>query len=186
MRFIKSKFFVVVVIVALSMIIVPVILASMGLSDVLRSGVTTVLKPGQKLFGFISDGIAGYTEYFTKYDALVEENAELIRMSKWLATIITDVPVNLDTDALSRKPADIDALREVFNELEFRTLTQRLIDDGEANAPLPVRRDSIAPPSSPSSPSSAAAPAAVQSIQSVQSRKSRWNYRSSTGPSNLS
>ena len=77
MRFIKSKFFVVVVIVALSMVLVPVILASMGLGDTVRAGITTVLKPGQKLFGFIADGIAGYTEYFTKYDELVEENAAL-------------------------------------------------------------------------------------------------------------
>ncbi|MBR5725985.1 MAG: DNA polymerase I [Muribaculaceae bacterium] len=68
----------------------------------------------------------------------VEENAEQIRMSKWLATIITDVPVMLDADALRREPVDMDALREVFNELEFRTLTQRLIDGGEANANLEV------------------------------------------------
>ena len=77
MRFIRSKFFIVVLIVALSMIIVPVILSSMGLGDAVRSGVATLLKPGQKLFGFIADGIAGYTEYFTKYDELVEENAAL-------------------------------------------------------------------------------------------------------------
>ena len=66
----------------------------------------------------------------------VEENAEQIRLSKWLATIITDVPVTLDADALSRKPVDMAALREVFTELEFRTLTQRLIDGGEANVGL--------------------------------------------------
>lgn len=77
MRFIRSRFFIVVLIVALSMIIVPVILASMGLGDTVRSAVATVLKPGQKLFGFVADGIAGYTEYFTKYDELVEENAAL-------------------------------------------------------------------------------------------------------------
>ena len=99
----------------------------------------------------------------------VKDNAELIRMSKWLATIITDVPITLDANALRREPVDLDALREVFNELEFRTLTQRLIDGGEANAgltgapsvqpvqtvqssaaaqpspALPVGRDSIAP-----------------------------------------
>ena len=66
----------------------------------------------------------------------VEDNAEQIRMSKWLATIITDVPVTLEPDALRREPADLDALREVFTELEFRTLTQRLIDGGEANTGL--------------------------------------------------
>ena len=63
----------------------------------------------------------------------VVENADLIRLSKWLATIITDVPITLDADALQREEADLNALREVFNELEFRTLTQRLIDGGEAN-----------------------------------------------------
>lgn len=83
MRFVKSRFFIVVLIVALSMVIVPVILTSMGLGDSVRSGVATVLKPGQKLFGFITDGIAGYAEYFTKYDELVEENALLReRLSK--------------------------------------------------------------------------------------------------------
>ena len=77
MRFIKSKFFIAVLIVALSMVIVPVILSSMGLGDTVRSAIATVLKPGQKLFGFVADGIAGYSEYFTKYDELVEENAAL-------------------------------------------------------------------------------------------------------------
>ena len=66
----------------------------------------------------------------------VIDNAEQIRMSKWLATIITDVPITLDAEAMSRKPVDMEALREVFNELEFRTLTQRLIIGGEANTGL--------------------------------------------------
>ena len=66
----------------------------------------------------------------------VEENAEQIRLYKWLATIITDVPVTLEADALKREPADLAALRQVFTELEFRTLTQRLIDGGEANTGL--------------------------------------------------
>jgi len=66
----------------------------------------------------------------------VRDNADQIRMSKWLATIITDVPITLDQQQLSRKPVDMNALRAVFAELEFRTLTQRLIDGGEANAGL--------------------------------------------------
>ena len=89
----------------------------------------------------------------------VEENAEQIRMSKWLATIITDVPVTLDANALRREPADLDALRQVFNELEFRTLTQRLIDGGEANAGLS--------PSSQSTQPSTPAP----SVQSTPSKR---------------
>ena len=99
----------------------------------------------------------------------VRDNAELIRMSKWLATIITDVPVTLDADALQREHVDLEALREVFNELEFRTLTQRIIDGGEANTgleaiplanrPAPVETQIPTAPSSPSTPTTPESPA---------------------------
>ena len=66
----------------------------------------------------------------------VEQNVEQIRQSKWLATIKTDVPIEWDEQALQRKPADMEALRALFSELEFRTLTTRIIDQGEANVGL--------------------------------------------------
>ena len=88
----------------------------------------------------------------------VKDNAEQIRMSKWLATIITDVPVTLDADALRHIPVDMDALRTVFTELEFRTLTQRLIDGGEANAGL--EDVPVAPAPAPAAETAAPAPAA--------------------------
>ena len=98
----------------------------------------------------------------------VEDNAEQIRLSKWLATIITDVPVSLDADALSRRPVDMDALREVFSELEFRTLTQRLIDGGEANTGLenaPAAANAApAPAPAPVSPAPKANPARQLSL----------------------
>ncbi len=56
----------------------------------------------------------------------VEENADKIRMSKWLATICRDVPVDIDPDSLERRPADVDALMEIFRELEFNSLIARL------------------------------------------------------------
>lgn len=63
----------------------------------------------------------------------VENNVEQIKFSKFLATIKTDVPIEWDEEALRREPADLETLRLVFNELEFRTFTVRLIDQGEAN-----------------------------------------------------
>ena len=86
----------------------------------------------------------------------IEENADQIRISKWLATIITDVPVTINADALQREPVDMDALRQVFTELEFRTLTQRLIDGGEANAGLTSTPSSSSSQSSLSSQSTPA------------------------------
>ncbi|MBQ6167509.1 MAG: DNA polymerase I [Muribaculaceae bacterium] len=101
----------------------------------------------------------------------VKDNAEQIRMSKWLATIITDVPVTLDAEALSRKSTDLEALRTVFDELEFRTLTQRLIDGGEANAGLknaetqnPASQTTPVTPANPTTPANHPKPAHGQQL----------------------
>lgn len=59
----------------------------------------------------------------------VEENAEQIRFSKFLATIKTDVPIEFDENELRVETPDYAALYEVFNELEFRTLITRIIGD---------------------------------------------------------
>ena len=96
-------------------------------------------KTAEKLiqqYGSIENLLSHTSELKGAQKQKVEENAEQIRMSKWLATIITDVPITLNAEALRRESVDMEALRTVFNELEFRTLTQRLIDGGEANAGL--------------------------------------------------
>ncbi|MFH1296369.1 MAG: DNA polymerase I [Bacteroidota bacterium] len=46
-------------------------------------------------------------------------------MSKALATIILDVPIAFDEEALKMQPPDTEALKELFGELEFRTFAQR-------------------------------------------------------------
>ncbi len=66
----------------------------------------------------------------------VKENADIIRMSKSLATIKTDVPLEWNEQQLLRVPADLAALKKVFDELEFRTLTKRIIEQNEANVGL--------------------------------------------------
>ena len=57
----------------------------------------------------------------------VEENTEQIRMSKWLATIKTDVPIELDMSKLILDKPDQDQLQAIFEELEFRTLMRKKI-----------------------------------------------------------
>ncbi len=56
----------------------------------------------------------------------VSENAEQIRFSKFLATIRTDVPVEISLEALRRQEPDVDALTKLFERLEFRTFLKRL------------------------------------------------------------
>lgn len=59
------------------------------------------------------------------------ENAEQIKFSKFLATIKTDVPVEVEIDDLIRKPEDINELRKIFTELEFKTFLSRLGGNNE-------------------------------------------------------
>ena len=61
----------------------------------------------------------------------VEENAGQIRFSKFLATIRTDVPIELDLDALRVTEPDTDALRKIFMELEFKTLLDKFLNNRE-------------------------------------------------------
>ena len=57
----------------------------------------------------------------------VETNREMITFSKFLATIKIDVPIQLEMDALVREEADENSLRSIFEELEFRTLIDRVL-----------------------------------------------------------
>ena len=61
----------------------------------------------------------------------VEENAEKIRFSKFLATIKTDVPIELDMDRLRREQPDEEKLLEIFDELEMKTLANRILKKTE-------------------------------------------------------
>ena len=49
-------------------------------------------------------------------------------MSKFLATIRTDVPIELDLDSMKLAEPDEQKLREIFNELEFKTLADKLLN----------------------------------------------------------
>ena len=57
----------------------------------------------------------------------VEEHEEDIRLSYFLATIRTDVPVDLDLDALAIQEPDKEQLGKIFAELEFKALADRVL-----------------------------------------------------------
>jgi DNA polymerase-1 len=58
-------------------------------------------------------------------------NRDTVLFSKMMATIATDVPVELDVDAMRTGDADTDALRALFAELEFSTLLKELAPAAE-------------------------------------------------------
>lgn len=67
----------------------------------------------------------------------VENNIEQIKTSKWLATIKTDVPIQLDMEMLKMEEPNQEALQKIFEELEFRTLMRKKIT---SPAPTPVSK----------------------------------------------
>ncbi len=60
-----------------------------------------------------------------------EEHADQILLSKELVTIKTELPVDLDLEAWKVVDPDVPRLRELFAELEFRSLIERFSGEGD-------------------------------------------------------
>lgn len=86
-------------------------------------------------YGTVENVIAHAGDLKGKLSEKVKEHADLALMSKQLATIITDVPVPFDENALQLEPPDSDLIREVFGELEFRALAKRVLDEEGTTPP---------------------------------------------------
>jgi DNA polymerase-1 len=71
--------------------------------------------------------------------ASLAENAEEVRLSKRLVTIKTDLPLELDLEALRVRGPDASRLRQLFVELEFRRLADRFAEAESKLEPEEVR-----------------------------------------------
>ena len=65
----------------------------------------------------------------------IEENREQIVFSKFLATIKTNVPIEFEEEKLVTETPNEEKLREIFEELEFRTLISRVLGAAQAEEP---------------------------------------------------
>ena len=80
-------------------------------------------------YGSVENVIAHVDELKGKQAENVRNFAEQGLMSKHLATIMLDAPVQLNEEELELNQPDVPALLELFDELEFRTFKQRFIRD---------------------------------------------------------
>jgi DNA polymerase I len=64
-----------------------------------------------------------------KLKEIIENNREQIELSKKLATIEQNVPVELDENALVLEVPDAAKLKELFDELEFRTVAAKILSE---------------------------------------------------------
>ena len=86
-------------------------------------------KTAQKLikeFGSIENLLEHTDQLKGALKMKVETNKEQITFSKFLATIKTDVPIELDMESLKYEVPNLTTLKQIFDELEFRSLYDRV------------------------------------------------------------
>lgn len=82
-----------------------------------------------KDFGSIENLLQNTDKLKGKLKEKVETHRELALQSKRLATIMLDCPVDFDEEKLSLKPLNKEALLDLFKELEFRAIAQKLLGE---------------------------------------------------------
>src|SRR5688572_21791475 len=92
-----------------------------------------------KKYGSVEGIIAHADELKGKQKESVIQYADQALLSKKLATIITDVPVAFDEEALRYKGPTVEILKPIFDELEFKNIAQRAYGDAAPGAQTAAR-----------------------------------------------
>jgi DNA polymerase-1 len=83
-----------------------------------------------KRFGTVEQALDRANEVEKKtYRESLQNNRDTILFSKSMATIDTNVPVDLDVEAMRAGQPDLDLLRQLFSELEFTSLLKELLPE---------------------------------------------------------
>jgi len=85
-----------------------------------------------KVYGSVENIVAHADDLKGKQKELVKQYGEQAILSKKLAAIITDVPVEFNEEQLLYRGPDVDFLKPIFDELEFKSIAARAF--GEATA----------------------------------------------------
>ena len=94
-------------------------------------------------FGTVENLLENTASVKGKLREKVEGAVEDIKMSKFLATIRTDVPVELDLEQLRLKEPDANKLQEIFAELEFKSFASRVLNKADKQQKVENRQLSL-------------------------------------------
>ncbi|TMD63450.1 MAG: hypothetical protein E6I91_12910, partial [Chloroflexi bacterium] len=78
-------------------------------------------------YGSLENLLAHLDELKPKEQKLLREYSEQAKQSKFLATIVLDVPIQLDLEASRPEHMNRDKVLAIFRELEFRTMVERVL-----------------------------------------------------------
>ncbi len=97
-----------------------------------------------KQFGSMENLLVNTQDLKGKLKEKVELNKDLAVQSKRLATILLDVPVEFTPEELKIKDPNKEALRDLFNELEFRRLAEQMnLTATTSSAPAVAKQSSV-------------------------------------------
>lgn len=82
-------------------------------------------------FGTIENMLAHTDQIKGKLREKVEAAVDDIKMSKFLATIRTDVPISFNLDDMKLQQPNVEELTRIFNELEFKSLLGKFVSRSE-------------------------------------------------------
>lgn len=107
-----------------------------------------------KEFGSVENMLANTDKISGKLREKIEQHADDARLSKKLATIVTDLPIEVNEEEFALSQPDKEKLGKLFADLEFRSLGKRLLgDDFSTNQqqaqPQPAQGDLFAGESEP-------------------------------------
>ena len=92
-------------------------------------------------FGSMENLLANTHQLKGKMKEKIEEAKELGMLSKKLATIMLDVPVQFNADDFTLDQPDLEKVTEIFNELEFRNLLTNFTNTFAQNSPKNIPED---------------------------------------------
>lgn len=116
MRFLKNKFFIILTSIALAICIFFSVLSFMGLGNIVRNGVNTLLFPLRWCGSKISEGFDGFSLYFGKMGDLIEENESLKAENESLRE--NEIYHNALADE-NRRLREYLEIKKIYSDFEF-------------------------------------------------------------------
>ena len=154
-KFFRSRFFIIALLCAIVLVIVPSVLSSMGLGDQVRSAVGTLATPFRYAFTEVAEAADGFVIYFREFDAIREENRILKDKIKEMEGRLSEADATKEEnlwlyDYLGLKREHIDyefeaariVSREAGNYMTVLTLNRGSMHDIEVNMPV-ITNDGI-------------------------------------------
>lgn len=152
-RFFKNRFFVLLTCIAIVLTVVPSVLSLTGNGGIVRNAANAAVSPIRHFFVWLGDGIGGFSEYFTEFDRVRDENAQLRSQLNALKDRLYEADVKSEENAwlrsflaLKRENEDFelcDALiigRESGNYMTVFTLDRGSSSGVEVNMPVVTER----------------------------------------------